>query len=77
MQENCLIQLEIKELLSLCTSFCDFNIKVTLGATLDDILFDFYSHIAKHKPFSHRNIIRIFIGSTLQLFRMKQEDYLV
>lgn len=38
MQKNCLIQLEIKELLSLCTSFCDFNIKVTLGATLDDTL---------------------------------------
>ena len=77
MQEDCLVQLEIKEPLRLHTGFCDLSIKVTLKATLDDILFDCYSHIAKYKPFSHRNTMRICIGSTLQLLGMKQKNHLV
>lgn len=36
----------------------------------------FYSHIAKYKPFSHKNT-RIFIGSTLQFLGMKQKNHLV
>lgn len=38
MQEDCLVQLEIKETLRLHTGVCDLSIKVTLKATLDDIL---------------------------------------
>lgn len=48
-----------------------------LKATLDDILFDFYFHIVKYKPFPHRNTKRIFIGSTLQLLGMKEKNHLV
>lgn len=77
MQEDCLVQLEIKEPLRLLAGFCDLSINVTLAATLDDILFDFYSHIAEYKPFSHRTTMRIFIGSTLQLLGMKQKNHLV
>lgn len=73
MHENCFLHLEIKEHLNLLTGFCDLDVKVILKATLD-ILFDFYSHIAKHKPFSHRNAMRILIGSTLQLFRKRKKS---
>lgn len=45
MQEDCLVQLEIKEPLTLLTGFCDLSIKLPLKVTLDDILFDFlFSH---------------------------------
>lgn len=50
---------------------------MTLKTILDDILFDFYSHIAKYKPFSHRNTMKIFIGFTLQHLGMKQKNHLV
>lgn len=50
---------------------------MTLKATLDDILFHFYFHIEKDKPFSHRNTMTKFIGSTLQLLRMKQKNHSV
>jgi len=75
MQEDCLVQLEMKEHLRLLTVFCDLSIKLTLKAILNGILFDFYSCIAKYKPLSHRNTI--FIGSTLQLFEMKQKNHVV
>lgn len=38
---------------------------------------DFYYHTAKYKPFSHRNTMRVFIGSTLQLLGTKQKNHFV
>lgn len=76
MHENCFLHVEIKELLNLLSGSCDLNAKVILKATLD-ILFDFYSHIAKHKSFPLRNAMRTFIGSILQLFRKRKKSQLV